>query len=131
MKIKSWLKTGPFAHRNWDQACQAFCYQVTAKFGTSHLTYLSGPDPRFEDLPTCADIEPVPGQQVHDGPIEGDGTTDSGATQFGYQPGSMTLTVNGVDWTDQVTEVSPPAGTYTVAYPFPLGSVVLFRYRSD
>ncbi len=95
------------------------------------VTYLDGPDPRFDTLTDCSGMEPVPGQEVHDQPIEGDGTTDSGATQFGYQTGTLTLTVNGVDWTDQVTEVSPPAGTYTVAYPFPLGSVVLFRYRSD
>ncbi len=95
------------------------------------FTYLDGPDPRFEDLPTCSNVEPAPGQEVHDAPITGDGTTDSGTTQFGYAPGSLTLIVNGVDWTDQVTEVDPPTGTYTVAYPFPLGAVVLVRYRSD
>ncbi len=137
----------PFASVEWTVAVPGALptMQVTTILGESScfsgdsfassistvITYLRGPDPRFEDLPTCTNLEPSPGQAVHDAPITGDGTTDSGTTRFGYQPGSLTLTVNGVDWTDQVTEVSPPDGTYTVAYPFPLGAVVLVRYRSD
>ncbi len=95
------------------------------------ITYISGPDPRFEDLPLCGsgDLVPFPGQEVHDAPFVGDGTTDSGSTMFAHQAGTIILLVNGIDWSDQVTDVND--FDYTVAYPFPLLATVEVHYRAD
>ncbi len=85
--------------------------------------------PNMDGLPPCVNGDPTPGQEVHDAPFDGDGVTDSGTTAFGHETGSIVLLVNGIDWSDLVTDVD--ATHYTVAYPFPYGATVEVHYRSD
>lgn len=96
------------------------------------VTYLGGADPRFDTLPRCSNGEPAPNQRVQDPPTLGDGTTTSFTTDGSqaYRPGSLELWVNGLDWTDQLTETDPTTGAYDVAYPIPLGAVTFLRYRA-
>jgi hypothetical protein len=64
--------------------------------------------------------------------IIGDGSTTSFTTTLGaaYWPNSLYLEVNGLDWSDIVTETDPTAGEYDVDYPFPLGSTVKIKYQA-
>jgi hypothetical protein len=98
---------------------------------SAHITYLSGPDPRFSDLLPCTNGEPANGQEVRDPAAVGDGTTTSFTTGFPYAAGSLRIIVNGLDWTNVpnvVTETDPATGAYDLVYPFPLGSTVLVIY---
>lgn len=93
-----------------------------------HVKYVSGPDPRFIDLPPCSNGAPVGGQPVHDVTTAGDGTTTVYSSQFPYRPGTLAVWVNGLDWSAEVTEDDPTTGDYTLAYPPPLGATVWVRY---
>lgn len=101
------------------------------------VSYVSGPDPRFEGLGPCSNGEPDAGQPVIDvdldptddeNGLEGDGVTATGTTNWPYRPGSLNVHVNGIDWTAQLTETDPTTGEYTLAYPPPLGSTVRRLY---
>jgi hypothetical protein len=96
------------------------------------IYYVSGSDPRFEDLADvpCANGEPDTGQDVVDVPTSGDGTTTTYTTDngFAYRPGSLHVLVNGLDWTPDVTESDPTTGAYELAYAPPLGSTVRVFY---
>jgi hypothetical protein len=91
------------------------------------VTYLDGPDPRFEDLDPCPGGFPVAGQPVEQ-TFNGDGTTTSfttpGApvTPLPYRPETIHLSVDGLDWTSLLTETDPATGDYELAYPIPVGS---------
>jgi hypothetical protein len=97
---------------------------------STRITYISGPDPRFEGLEPCADA-PVSGQ-----PIGSDSTGDGSTTVYvigsglAYRPDSLKVFVNGLDWTAQVTESDPPAGEYELAYAPPLGATVTVDARA-
>lgn len=99
-----------------------------------HITWLSGPDPRFEGAGACSNGVPNINQQVIETPktgttgsgVPGDGVTTTGTTDngFAYIPGSLTVKVNGLDWTKDITETDPTAGTYDYLYAPPLGATI-------
>lgn len=93
---------------------------------SAHITYLSGPDPRFESLGPCTNGTPSSGQEVQDPAGTGDGTTTSYTTvgPLPYAPHSLHVEVGGVDWTAAVTETDPTTGTYALAYAPPLGATL-------
>jgi hypothetical protein len=100
--------------------------------GTMTVTYLSGPDPRYEGLGLCANGEPFPGQLVEDESVQtGDGVTTHYTTLFPYEAESLRIEVNGRDWTSVLTETDPDAGTYDLAYPPPIGSTVIVTYKGS
>ncbi len=86
-----------------------------------HITWLSGPDPRFTDLDPCEGT-PHPGQPILPEDFTGDGSTDTFTLEWPYMPGSLVVLVEGVDWSDQVTETDATAGDFSLAYPPPLAS---------
>jgi hypothetical protein len=93
------------------------------------ITWLSGNDPRFVDLGPCSNGEPRVGQLVRYEDVTGDGTTTDFTTPFAYEPGSLHVFVNGLDWTPEVNETDPGAGEYTLDYPVPTGGTVTVQFR--
>jgi hypothetical protein len=92
----------------------------------THITWVSGPDPRFETL-TCED--PRPGQPIAPEEFVGDGSTDTFSLTWPYMPGSIEVLVDGVDWSDEVTETDPTTGSFSLTYAPPAGAVLIVRYR--
>lgn len=95
----------------------------------AQIWYVSGPDVRFAGLGGCKNGAPRVNQLVKPSIIIGDGTTDTGTTDWPYVPGSLRLFVNGLDWTPEVSETNPRTRDFTVAYSYPLGSTVQILYR--
>lgn len=94
------------------------------------ITYVSGPDPRFESLGPCKNGEPRIGQRVRYIDAVGDGTTTDFTTTWPYIPGSLHVSIGGLDWTPEIVESDPTAGTYSLLYPVPLGAnTVVVEYR--
>ncbi len=85
---------------------------------STHITWLEGPDPRFESLGPCEET-PLPGQPIAPEEFSGDGTTDTFTLVWPYMPGSIYVVVEGVDWSDQVIESDPTNGDFALAYPPP------------
>ncbi len=83
-----------------------------------HITWLSGPDPRFSDLGPCEKF-PFAGQPIAPETRTGDGSNSTFNLTWPYMPGSIQVIVEGVDWTDQVIEDDPTAGDFSLAYPPP------------
>jgi hypothetical protein len=96
---------------------------------STHVTWVSGSDPRFESLPLCSNGEPRVGQIVRYEDVAGDGSTTDFTTLFSYEPGSLHVFVNGLDWTPQVNETDPDAGEFTLDYPVPTGGTVTIQFR--
>ncbi len=84
--------------------------------------YIEGPDPRFEDIDPCEDVTPHSGQRIAPESFTGDGSNDTSTLTYPYMSGTIELFVEGVDWTDLVTETDPDAGEFSVAYPYPLAT---------
>jgi hypothetical protein len=93
------------------------------------ITWQSGSDPRFVDLGPCSNGEPRVGQLVRYEDVVGDGTTTDFEAPFSYEPGSLHVFVNGLDWTPEVNETDPGAGEYTLDYPVPVGGTVTVQFR--
>lgn len=103
-------------------------YTSTAEIG---VTYISGPDPRFVDLPACTNPDPVPGQPIAPATTTGDGTTTDYTTQWPIRAGSIQVWVNGLDWTNRVIETDLETGNYSLDYPPPTGSTVRVGYHME
>lgn len=75
-------------------------------------------------------VLPVPtsGQQVVNDHSTGDGSTTSFTTAFAYKPGSLTVKVNGVDDTADVTQTSGTAVVF--AHPPLLNADIVYEYRA-
>lgn len=93
---------------------------------TVGATWLSGPDTRFDSLEACP--PPLIGQDVREAGTPGDGSTTTGTTNYPYQPGSLIVTVGGVDVVAE--ETNPAAGTYTLPMAPPVGITPVVRYRA-
>lgn len=70
---------------------------------------------------------PVQGQPVTE-TATGDGVTTSFTTSHPYAPGSLVVTVNGINVDDAVTETDPAAGTFTFDTAPPDTSEIVIRY---
>jgi hypothetical protein len=75
---------------------------------------------------------PVSGQFVGSDVPTGsvDGSNATFATTFPYMAGSLSVTVNSVDWTSEITSQNPSTGSFTLSHPPKAGSDVVVMYRS-
>jgi hypothetical protein len=96
---------------------------------TGQAVYVSGADPRFDTLGACSNGAPRVGQRVKQTAFLGDGTTVDFTTDFPPMANSLTVFVNGLDWTQDIATVDTTTGDFTMTYPFPLNSTVVIRYR--
>jgi hypothetical protein len=70
---------------------------------------------------------PIPGQQViNDFSAVGTGSTTTYFTTFPYRPGSLVVTVSGVEVA--VTETNPATGEFTLAVAPPIGAQIICSY---
>ena len=58
----------------------------------------------------------------------GDGVTTAFSTGHAYAPGSLIVTINGINVDDAVTETDPAAGSFTFDTPPPFESEIVIRY---
>jgi hypothetical protein len=75
---------------------------------------------------------PVSGQFVGSDVPSGsvDGSNATFATTFPYMSGSLSVTVNSVDWTSEITSQNPSTGSFTLSHAPKAGSDVVVMYRS-
>ncbi len=73
-------------------------------------------------LSTFEACTPDPGQPIVPEHFTGDGSTTTFTLAWPYMPGSLVVLVEGVDWSDQVTEDDPSIGDFSLAYPPPLAT---------
>lgn len=101
-------------------------YTSTAEI---RVKYVSGPDPRYVDLPPCTNPDPLPGQPIAPTTFVADGTTTDYATDWPIQHGSIYASVDGLDWADRVIEEDLATGNYAFDYPPAVGSNVRVGYN--
>jgi hypothetical protein len=83
------------------------------------VTWLSGPDSRFDSLVPCP--PPLAGQGVTEQGFPGDGSTTAGTASVPFEPNSLEVFVGGVHVTPTETDpttlpVAPPAGITPVLH---------------
>lgn len=103
--------------------------------GSVIVTYVSGPDPRFEGLPGCSPVDPVPANP---------GSTSSGtlcetlphtlggdhwATSWAFFAGSLEVWVNGIAQTGFTQD--PTLGEFTLSAPIEANDVLYVCYYAN
>jgi hypothetical protein len=76
---------------------------------------------------------PTSGQAVTNEPApSGDGTTTTFSTQHPFMPGSLkSVTVNGIDWTNDIVSQDPTTGSFTFSHPPKVNAdIVVGEYRA-
>ncbi len=74
----------------------------------------------FTPLSTFEPCTPDPGQPITPDHFYGNGSNTDFTTRWPYMPGSLEVYVEGVDWSDQVTETDATIGDFALAYPPPI-----------
>jgi hypothetical protein len=76
---------------------------------------------------------PTSGQTVTSEPAgTGNGTTTTFSTQHPFMPGSLkSVTVNGIDWTNDIVSQDPTTGSFTFSHPPKVNAdIVVGEYRA-
>jgi hypothetical protein len=82
---------------------------------------------------TCAFSESTPssGQTIPPESVAlGDGTTTTFTTRYPYMPGSLTVRVNGVPWTENIATQDPTTGSFTFTFAPKLNADIVVEYRA-
>jgi hypothetical protein len=61
---------------------------------------------------------------------QGDGTTTTFTAAHPYMPGSLSVTVNSVDWTNEITSSNPATGSFTLSHAPKPDSDIVVTYRA-
>jgi hypothetical protein len=61
---------------------------------------------------------------------QGDGTTTTFTAAHPYMPGSLSVTVNSVDWTNEITSSNPATGSFTLSHAPKPDSDIIVTYRA-
>jgi hypothetical protein len=61
---------------------------------------------------------------------QGDGTTTTFSAQYPFMPGSLSVTVNSVDWTNEITSSNPATGSFTLSHAPKPDSDIVVTYRA-